>query len=242
MTTIITCVNIVVMIKDLVISNKDGIFCDSQMVAKKFGKRHLDVVSVIKKLIDDFSNLRHVSNHPQINELIGEYHGTTFTYYEMDKRFFSLLAMRFKGKRAFEWQVKFNDAFYEMERILIQTANNQQNELWKAQREQGKLIRREETDVIKQFVEYATSQGSTQAKFYYKHITNACYKCLGLVQHERPELRATLDIMQTNQLILAEKVASKSIIKYMEAKEHYKAIFTLVKQDLDNFANAFLLN
>jgi Rha family phage regulatory protein len=226
---------------DLVVLNKGESFCDSRLVAEKFGKKHLEVVRVIKGLEKDFDNLRATSNRPKIIERVGEYRGQTFTYYEMDRKFFSLLAMRFKGKKAFEWQNKFNDAFYEMEKILIQTASNQQNEMWLAQREQAKLVRKQETDVIKEFVEYATNQGSTQAKYYYKHITTACYKCLDLVQHERPELRSTLDMMQTSQLILAEKVASKSLRKYMDKGEHYKAIFALVKQDLDNFANSFLL-
>jgi len=43
-------------------------------------------------------------------------------------------------------------------------------------------------------------------------------------------------------LILAEKVAQKSLKKYMDDKEHYKAIFALVKIDLEKFADSFLLN
>lgn len=129
-----------------------------------------------------------------------------------------------------------------MEKTIYQLTLNQQSDMWLAQREQSKLIRREETDVIKQFVEYATSQGSVNAKFYYKHITNVVYKCLGLIQYKQPKLRETLDLMQTNQLILAEMTAKKSLLKYMEEKEHYKAIFPLVKRDLESFADSFLIN
>lgn len=227
---------------DLVVLNKGESFCDSRLVAKKFGKTHQDVSRVIKNLIEDISKLRQVSNLPKIVERDGEYRGQHFTYYEMDRRAFSLLSMRFKGKKAFEWQNKFNNAFYEMERVLIQTANNKMNDMWQSQRQQAKLIRREETDIIKEFVDYATNQGSTQAKYYYKHITNAVYKCLNLVQYEKPAIRETLDMMQTSQLILAEQVAKKSLQKYMKDGEHYKSIFTLVKQDLETFAESFLLN
>lgn len=225
----------------LVTTNKNGVFCDSQTIAKKFEAKHRDVVRMIKKLISDFDKLRVGSNHPKIIEKMGEYRGTQFVYYELDRRAFSLLAMRFKTKKAFEWQNRFNDAFYEMERVLIQTANNKQSELWNAQRTQSKQIRSEETDIIKEFVEYATSQGSKKAQFYYKHITVATYKCLGLVQYQRPKLRETLDMMQTSQLIMAEMVAQKSLQKYMQEGEHYKTIFTLVKQDLEQFANSFLM-
>lgn len=211
------------------------------MVAKKFGKRHAEVVRVIENLINDIAKLRVISNHPKTSKQISKYRGNTFTYYEMDREFFSLLAMRFKGKKAFEWQVRFNKAFYEMEKRLILLQSNQQSEMWLAQRKQAKLIRREETDVIKQFVEYATNQGSTKAQFYYKHITVAVYKCLGLIQYQRPKLRETLDLMQTNQLIMAEMVARKSLVDRMAEGEYYKTIFTLVKQDLEQFADSFLL-
>lgn len=171
----------------------------------------------------------------------GEYRGTKYDYYEMNRESFSLLVMSFTGKKALEWKLKFNRAFYEMEKSLIQLSQNHQSEMWLAQREQAKLMRKSETDVIKQFVEYATAQGSTKAQFYYKHVTMAVYKCLGLIQYKQPKLRETLDMMQTSQLILAEMTAKKSLLKYMEQKEYYKAIFSLVKRDLDVFSDSFLL-
>ena len=159
----------------------------------------------------------------------------------MNREAFSLLAMSFTGKKALAWKIRFNRAFYEMEKSLIQLAQNQQSEMWLAQREQSKRIRQEETDTIKEFVAYATAQGSTKAQFYYKHITVSVYKCLGLIQYKQPKIRETLDMMQTSQLILAEMVARKSLEKYMVDGEHYKAIFTLVKRDLEAFASSFLL-
>ncbi|MHA1910510.1 MAG: Rha family transcriptional regulator [Candidatus Kariarchaeaceae archaeon] len=229
------------MTKQLVYTKRNKNFTTTRIIAKKFGKKHAYVVRALEKVIKDFSNLRVIANHPYFKKRIGEYRGVEFEYYELDRELFSLLVMRFKGKKAFEWQVKFNQAFYQMEETLIKMKNNQQNEMWLCQREQSKLIRHEETDVIKQFVEYATKQGSTKANFYYKHITNATYKCLGLIQYKRPKLRETLDVMETHQLILAEMTAKKSLLKYMENGENYKAIFVLVKQDLENFANSFLM-
>ncbi len=221
---------------NLVLSRKEDVYCDSRVVAKKFGKKHHEVMRVIEKLVDDISKLRAISNRPKYNEILGEYRGQTFTYYEMNREFFSLLAMRFKTKRAFEWQIKFNDAFYDMEKRLIQSEQNRQSEMYLTQRNQSKQIRREETDIIKDFVEYAEKQGSQHAKFYYKHITNAVYQCLGLVQYQQPKLRETLDLLETNQLIMAEITAKNSLIKYMNENEHYKAIFSLVKKDLEAFA------
>jgi len=229
------------MTKQLVYTKRNKNYTTTRIIAKKFDKKHAYVVRTLEKIIEDFNNLRVIASHPYFMKKIGEYRGVEFEYYELDRELFSLLVMRFKGKEAFEWQVKFNQAFYQMEETLIKMKNNQQNEMWLGQREQSKLMRREETDVIKQFVEYATKQGSTKAQFYYKHITSAVYKCLGLIQYKQPKLRETLDIMETHQLILAEMTAKKSLNKYMDDGEHYRAIFVLVKRDLEAFANSFLL-
>lgn len=216
---------------------------DSRIVAEKFGKRHTNVVRKIETLIKDLQQIKGLKNETlKFTKKTAEYKAQPYDYYEMNREAFSLLVMGFTGKKALEWKTRFNNAFYEMERQLIQLASNQQSEMWLAQREQAKLVRKEETDVTKEFVEYATKQGSTKAQFYYKHITVAVYKCLGLIQYKQPKLRETLDMLQTSQLILAEKVAQKSLQKYMREGEHYKAIFALVKVDLEQFAQSFLLD
>jgi Rha family phage regulatory protein len=228
--------------KQLVEVQRGEVFCDSQMVAEKFGYKHFHVAKVIQKLIDEFSKIKtsQVSGL-NIKEVEREYRGRTFKAYLMDRRSFSLLSMRFVGIKALEWQVKFNDAFYAMERQLLLESNNKNNATWITQREQGKLVRLVTTDTIKDFVEYAKAQGSQNAQFYYKHITETCYRCLQLVQAKRPKLRDTLDLFQLNQLMVAEVVADRSIRKHMSDGEHYKTIFTLVKQDLERFADGLMI-
>lgn len=232
--------------KELVLEKDGEVVCDSRVVAEKFKMRHIDVMRKIEKLIKEIAEI----NTGKFTTLKFEkqetsYRGTLYDYYEMNRPAFSLLVMSFVSKKALSWKIKFNDAFYIMENELVSRKYsehlNQQSEMWLAQRQQAKLVRREETDVIKQFVEYATKQGSTKAPFYYKHITNATYKCLGLIQHKQPKIRETLDLMQTNQLIMAEMVARKSLLNRMAEGEHYRTIFTLVKQDLEQFADSFLM-
>jgi len=66
-------------------------------------------------------------------------------------------------------------------------------------------------------------------------------KCLQLIEAKRPKLRDTLDMLQLNQLMIAEVVAERSIQKHMADGEHYKAIFTLVKQDLEKLAESLMI-
>jgi len=226
---------------DLVFQNKNHILCTSKMVAEKFKKKHATVLSVIEKLLEENKEFRVIGDDPYFSKKEEEYRGQKYFYYEMDKKSFVRLVMRFRGREAYIWQGKFIDAFFQMEKMLLQVNLNQQSEQWKLQREQSKQIRLEETDIIKQFVDYATNQGSQKAKFYYKHVTTAVYKCLGLIQFKQPKLRETLDLMQTHQLILAEATAKESLLKHMQEGEHYKTIFVLVKQDLERLANVLLI-
>ena len=64
---------------------------------------------------------------------------------------------------------------------------------------------------------------------------------LGFMQQAKPKLRDTLDLMQLHQLILAEDLTRRCIKKYMSEKLHYKEIYILVKQDIENFAKTLML-
>ncbi len=215
----------------------DGIFCDSKMVANKFGMRHAKVVETIRKLIFDLNRLRVLSKDAKFIETEREYRGQRFKVYMMDRKFFSLLCMRFKGDKALEWQIRFVDAFYLMEERILNQITNKDDKKWISTRSQGKQIRKNETDTIKKFVEYAIDQGSKNAKFYYKHITNATYKALGLISQKNPKLRESMNIIELSELILAERYAVKLLKKYMKTGMNYKDIYKFVRDDLIQFSD-----
>lgn len=214
------------------------VLCDSRVIAEKFEKSHDYVIKRIRKLDERLVRQKFgTKNNSIIKERIHKYRGREFPYFLLNRKAFTLLVMGFTGDKAFEWQERFYDAFSAMEKALL----NQSSIEWKKQREQGKLIRSEETDAIQKFVEYAKSQGSKNAQWYYKHFTNATYKALQLIQHKQPNLRETLDMLELNQLLLAENVALRSIEENMKSGEHYKAIFANVKNDIEKFASTLFL-
>lgn len=227
---------------DLVEFKRGSVYCDSLVVAKSFDKKHHEVVRIIKSISDDIKDLRAISNRPKVITEEREYRGNSYTAYLMNREFFTLLVMRMRGKRAVELQLRFNEAFYMMEERIISMIENTSDKAWIDSRVMSKIGRREETDVIKDFVDYATKQGSKKAKWYYKHITNATYKALGLMFNKKPALRDTLNLYQISELILAEKVATNSIKKWMAQEMHYSRIYELVKDDLCNFAKSLRLN
>ena len=222
---------------NLVVLKGRKILCDSRVIADKFKKKHAYVTRAIQKLKNDFKG---DLESPLIQEREDEYRGKKYTYYEMDREFFSHLSMRFKGKQAFEWQKQFIKAFFQMEQALLR----QNNLEWKQEREQGKQIRIGLTDEIKTFIDYAISQGSQNAKHYYSTITKMNYKALKLIEANEKidkNFRNTLDIMDLHNLLSSEQVARKALMDGVEQKLHYKDIFQLAKQRVLQFADIILV-
>ena len=223
------------------VENKLGeAFADSALIARKFGMKHNKLTNVIESVFHDYPDLRGSSNTPQsVEKYLTEgriYHGQPYTAYMMNRAFFSLVAMRFTTKPAREWQSKFNAAFYQLENQLLLAKRHQQDEQWVSQRNQSKLLRKAETDVIEQFVDYATVQGSHHASNYYILITTATYRALVLIQYKQPNLRNTLNALQLSWLITLESVVQASLRKYMSNGVHYKEIYKLVALDITQYA------
>lgn len=228
---------------ELVEVKNSEVFCDSHVVAKKFEYKPIRVVKLIKDVASDIESVEGVhSCTPKCVEEERVYRGQKYTAYLMNRDFFSLLIMRFKGNKAFQWQMKFISAFNAMEQRILYADKNASDQKWLSGRESGKIARREETDTIKEFVEYATSQGSKSAKFYYKHITNATYKALGLMVQRKPKLRDTMNLYEISEPLLAERVAKESIERYMLLGRNYKDIYVSVKDDLLKFGSGLRIS
>ena len=225
----------------LVESHKNELWAESHLVARKFGMKHQDFINTADKIIRKLEKLRGDAVTPKYYKEMRHYRGTDFGVYMMNRQFFSLVSMRLTSKKAFEWQVRFNDAFYEMEKQIIQTQTNKSDIEWTSNRLIGKTARLEETDVIKQFIEYATEQGSKNAKNYYGHITNATYKALGLMAQKHPKIRDQMSIYEVSELMLAERLAKNALLKYMEIGREYHDIYDSVKNDLLVFADSMKL-
>lgn len=229
----------------LVESKRGEVFADSNLIARKFGMKHNKLISVVESVFTDYPDLRGSSNTPKNIENYfteeREYRGQKYTAYMMNRAFFSLVAMRFTTKPAREWQRKFNAAFYELENQLLLANSQRKDAQWLAQRVQTKLLRKAETDVIEEFVNYATAQGSNHANNYYRLITRATYRALGLIQYKQPNLRDTLNALQLSWLVTLESVAQASLRKYMKLNVHYKEIYKLVDSELRQYASPLTL-
>jgi len=224
------------------------LWVDSHVVARKFGMVHSEFVKRIAGVLSDFPDIdefnecfKHSLASEKYYKESRHYRGTDFSVYIMNRQFFSLVAARLTTKKSREWQRKFNDAFYEMERRLLKVETNASDIEWNSSRLLGKTARMEETDTIKEFVNYATAQGSKNSQHYFKHVTNASYKALGLMASKHPKLRDEMNIYELSELMLAERFATNRLKEYMALERNYKDIYQTVRDDLVAFGNTLRL-
>ncbi|MBF0463263.1 MAG: ORF6N domain-containing protein [Magnetococcales bacterium] len=143
----------------------------------------------------------------------------------------NMLSTVLKSPVAVERSVQIMRAFTAMEaqaaketmRRARQTARQGQLE-WQANRANGVAIRRELTDAIQAFIEYARGQGSTHAERYYSNLTRMTRSVLG----ERAN-RDDLDAGQLVALAMAERIAAQAIQAGVQAALPYKAIYQAAK-------------
>lgn len=87
---------------------------DSRQVAKRFGKRHDNVMAAIGSLLKNKETQRMFYRTTYTDEQNGQ----NYPMYLMNRDGFSLLVMSFTGQKALEWKLKFLAAFNEMDKML----------------------------------------------------------------------------------------------------------------------------
>ena len=93
-------------------------------------------------------------------------------------------------------------------------------------RAEGKMIRKVETDAIKEFIEYAKSNGSQSSERYYAIITKATNSILGISAGERDSLTA----IQLEHLAMVERVIASALTQGIEKQMNYKDIYKLASR------------
>lgn len=204
---------------DLVQLSKNEAVCSSLDVAKMFGKNHQHVLEKIDKLAVENSTTKKFYHFSRYKAKDNQYHRIC----HMNRDGFSLLAMGFNGKRALEWKLKYIEAFNKMESIIREKST----QMWISAREAGKLTRKSETDVIKELIEYAKSQGSSHSDKLYIVYSNLANKMAGVKNRDE----AT--VQQLGRLDMAEQIILCMIREGMAVGLGYKEIYQNCKERLE---------
>ncbi|MGL5050655.1 MAG: Rha family transcriptional regulator [Fusobacteriaceae bacterium] len=216
------------------------VFTTSLIFAEQFGLEHKHILEKIRNLTVEYSTIKNEFVETEFTNA----RNRKYPMFLMTRKAFMFLVMNTGAKeqnmqRVWDMQYKIIEAFDYMEKQLTIQLHNSKNEEWLQMRNVVIENRKEETSVIKDFVDYATNQGSKNAKNYYMLITKETNKNLCFIQHKVPKIRETLDTLQLGQLIMLENVIGKSLVKYMEEGTHYKEIYKKVVKDMKQLCELF---
>jgi hypothetical protein len=143
-------------------------------------------------------------------------------------------ALSRNSKEAVRFKINLVKAFERAKSLLQQRSNIE----WLEARNSGKQNRKQETDAIKVFVEYAKSQGSQSAEKYYMNISKMENKALFLVEQKYPNLREALGTAELGLIGVADTIVAKAIVEGIERAMHYKNIYKLAKERVEVLASA----
>lgn len=158
--------------------------------------------------------------------------------YMLNEDHFILLVLLAKNTpESVKLKIRVSKEFKRLKRIASALVSQRSDPNWQNIRADGKVSYKQKTDVIKEFVEYATSQGSSSAKMYYMSLAKLENKSLFFMEQKYKNLREILTIKQLMQVCTADDVIDKALTEGMEKAMHYKDIYKLVKERLIAFAN-----
>lgn len=222
---------------DLVIMKDDVPVISTFDLFERMGySEHRNLKEIIDKHIDDFNEfgvMRFETVKP-----IGAKGGRPVKVYLINEEQFTFLAMMMRNtSEVVKLKVKIAKEFIRMRQTISNLIAQRQDPNWQNVRSDGKQVYLQKTDVIKQFVDYAKSQGSTSAERYYSNLATMENKALFFIERKYKNMREIMTIKQLMQIATADDVVEKAIKEGMDNKLPYKDIYQLAKERVISFAN-----
>lgn len=208
-------------------------FTTTLIIAEGVGIEHRAVMQLIKTHLADFKDLG--GNTFQMSLLKGKNKPTKYYKLTELQSTFLITLMR-NSKIVIKFKKELAKGFYKQQKLIQQLLSQQTNAQWLEQRDAGKISRRLETDEIKVFIDYATSQGSKNANRYYANISKMENKALFLVEQKYKNLRNVLGIIELSTVQQADIIVSKALKDGINNKLNYKDIYKLAKERVELFA------
>lgn len=203
----------------------------TSLIANGFQRKHNQILRLVKKYQKNFENFSPLKVKKSSTK------GRPLEEYLLTEDQFIFLGTLLRNSEiVVEFKEKLVKEFSKMRRQLAAVKSQQTNQKWIMSRDLGKEQRLGATDAIKEFVEYAKSQGSKNADRYYTIITRMVNGLLFICEGKFKNLRNVLTAQQLMILANAEQIITKGLRDGMKAKTFYKDIYKQIKDNVIQFA------
>lgn len=196
----------------------NDVFTNSLIIAEGTGNKHNSIQKRIRENQMELQELGKLGFKIQPSK-----HGQPIKIYELNEPQATFLITLLKNTPVVvAFKLELVKQFYSMRKLLAERSIPLFLEL----REEGKRIRRRETDVIKEFVEYTRANGSLHPEWYYKAFTDLTNRACGI------STRKEADACTEEKLQTAESIAAEKIRSGIAKARHYKDIYRDCKEAL----------
>ncbi len=219
--------------KDLVLLKKKDVFTTSEIIASGVNVQHKVITNLLRKHKNDFLEFGELKSILKMLTHEKKKRQRT-TVFELNEGQSLLLFTYLKNTPiAREFKKHLVRQFLTMRKFILNLENIDRAEI----RAEGKIIRRLESDTIKQFVDYATKQGSKSAFRYYSNITKMENAALFNLAAKFDNVRELLDTFQLSDILKADQIVNKYLLEGMENQMYYKDIYKLAKENVLKYGN-----
>jgi phage regulator Rha-like protein len=229
------------MVENLVIIKNNEVYVDTDVLAKKLNRQHKVIYNLVNVYKEELQMLGvlHFENVPNS----GEKGGGTKKIYSLNKKQYIFLITNMRTKASeldtvMKAKLEIADQFVNMENWILSQKTMKANEEYKLSRGKSILGRKQETDTIKEFIEYAKSQGSQSADKYYMIFSKMENSAFFILLEKFKNVREILSIDQLSKIIIADMIVKQAIVEGMQQKLFYKDIFQLAKKRVVELSNS----
>ena len=199
---------------EIVYLRRNDAFTDSMVIATETGNQHHAVTQLIRKhqsKLEKFGKLEF--SHLKCQNPKGGRPSRIYLLNEMQ----ATLLITFLGnsEKVVDFKVELVRQFYEMRKFIAEKHTKD----WLETRQQGKLTRKAETDVIQELVVYAKEQGSTHSDMLYMTYSKLANTFAGVKKRDE----AT--VIQLNNLSIFENLILQMIRSGIDKGLNYKEIY-----------------
>jgi phage regulator Rha-like protein len=220
--------------KDIVLMDGKKAYTTTRIIADGCKIEHNAALKLVKKYAEDLKDVGctygfeirkfKTAGRPGEEAILDEQQ-TTF-----------LITLMKNSKPVVAFKKRLTKEFFKIRAALAKIAAQQKDANWLEMRKDGKVAHRQKTDVIKRFVEYATSQGSKSASRYYMALAKMENSALFFLEQRFKNVREVLVIRQLMIVAMADDVVENALAAGMADGLPYKDCFQLAKQRVIDFS------
>lgn len=200
---------------------------NTRVVAAKIDIDQRTLHRIIQNFKEDFLEFGKV----EIAFLKGKRGPATEIYWLNEEQLSLLLMYLSNTDEIRKFKIEINKIFHKMRKFIFKQQQEKSIQLYTKARTNSKFVRLMETDVIKEFVEYAKRQGSNNADKYYIHFSNLAKAYFDIqINLKGKNFRELLSAEHLYKIATADNIIKTAIKAGMKNSLPYKDVYKLAKK------------